>query len=544
MGMMKPLFARRKARIPTRAVGKTLQKVVEGLRDHAVFLLHTDGTIASWNAGAERLVGFTAEEAIGQGAALFFTPEDRERGIPLLELEGAAEKGQAEDKRWHIRRDGSLFWATGSVEAVRDDSGRLQGFVKVMRDDTDRKRLEEAVLARTEELKAQADELLAAGRAKDEFMATLAHELRSPLNSILGWVHILRSTTDAGMASRAAETIERNAKGQAKLIEDLMDMSQNIAGKVRLEARPVELAAIARSVIDVVHVAAEARSIEIRADVSPVASAVMGDPDRLQQVVLNLVTNAIKFTPPGGVVTVHVASDENTGRVVVEDTGRGIAPDLLPFVFDRFRQGGVAMRRRADKGLGLGLAIVRQLVELHGGAVSAHSEGEGQGARFTVTLPLARGAVASEGQAAPGACPWSLEGLRVLVVEDERDSREFYRVALERCGAEVLAAELAAEAFDLLRAHRPHVIVSDIEMAGGDGYDLIARIRALPADQGGATPAAALTAYAGAPERLRALAAGYQMHVAKPVEPAELAGVVATLAGRRATGGAPSGPPA
>src|SRR5688500_5029432 len=435
MSIRSLLHRRRAQRIPTRAVGKTLQRVVEGLRDHAVFLLDVNGTTASWNVGAERLLGYSEADAIGRDGAILFTPEDRERDIPRIEMEAAVEKGIAEDKRWHCRKDGSLLWATGSMEAVRSDAGDLQGFVKVMRDDTERKRLEEVIQARTEELKERADELLAAGRAKDEFMATLAHELRSPLNSILGWVHILRTTPDTALASRAVETIERNAKGQAKMIEDLMDMSQIIAGKVRLDVRHVDLAAVTRHAIDVVHLAAQAKGIELRTEIGAAAAIVAGDQDRLQQVVLNLLTNAVKFTPSPGAITVRVERDDARGWITVEDTGRGIPADLLPFVFDRFRQGAPGPSK-TEKGLGLGLAIVRQLVELHGGTVAAHSEGEGRGARFTVAIPLARGAAATIEEPATDGCPWTLDGLLVLVAEDERDSREFYRVALERCGAE------------------------------------------------------------------------------------------------------------
>ena len=531
---MRRLFRPRGAGIPQRAIGKTLQAVVDGLRDHAVFLLQPDGRIASWNTGAERLLGYAAEEAIGMDGAVLFVPEDRERNIPALEMEAAAEKGIAEDKRWHLRKDGALVWATGSMEPVRDDKGRLIGFAKVMRDDTDRKRLEEEVLAQTADLKLRADELLAAARAKDEFLATVSHELRGPLNSILGWAHILRTNNDAALAARAVETIERNARGQAKLIEDLMDMSRIIAGKVHLEARPVDLNGVAAAAIDVVQIAADARGVALGRDFPALRTVVTGDPDRLQQVVLNLLTNAVKFTPAGGAVDVRVGREGEQGVLSVADTGRGIPPDLLPFVFDRFRQ-GAHERLKGEKGLGLGLAIARQIVELHGGVITAASEGEGRGALFTVKLPLARvSSVAATDTAT--VSPWSLDGLSVVVVEDERDSREFYRVALERAGAAVHAAELAVEGLDLVRERRPDVLVSDIQMPGGDGYDLISRVRALPADEGGETPAVALTAYSSAAERTRALAAGYQMHVAKPVDPGELAAVIATLAGRRAGG--------
>ena len=529
---MKLPFRRRQA-IPSRAIGKTLQRVVEGLRDHAVFLLHPDGRVASWNLGAERLLGYAAAEAIGMDGSAIFVPEDRERGIPAIEMSAAAEKGLAEDKRWHLRKDGSLLWASGSMEAVRDDKGKLLGFVKVMRDDTDRKRLEEEVIAHAADLKARAEELAAAARAKDDFLATVSHELRGPLNSILGWVHILRTTRDDAMAARAMETIERNAKGQAKLIEDLMDMSRIIAGKVHLEVRPVDLNSVAAAALDVVQVAADARGVALRSALAATRTVVTGDPDRLQQVVLNLLTNAVKFTPAGGAVELRVCPQDDMGWVSVADTGRGIPADLLPHVFDRFRQ-GAPEAVKGERGLGLGLAIARQIVELHGGTIDATSAGEGRGATFTVRIPLARVSPVAASDAAEAPSPWSLEGLTVVVVEDERDSREFYRVALERAGASVHAAELADEALELVRRHRPDVLVSDIQMPGGDGYELLARVRALPEGEGADTPAVALTAYSSAIDRTRALAAGFRMHVAKPVDPSELTAVVATLAGRRA----------
>ena len=514
------------------AIGQTLQRVVDGLRDHAIFLIDTDGRIASWNAGAERLLGYAPEEAVGQDAAVVFVPEDRERDLPALELKAAAEKGVAEDKRWHQRKDGSLLWASGSVEPVRDDAGRLLGFVKVMRDDTDRKRLEEALAAHVEDLKVKADDLLAAAQAKDTFLATVSHELRGPLNSILGWARILRTTDEEALRERAADTIERNSRGLAKLIEDLMDMSRIVAGKVHLEERLVDLNTIASGAREVVHVAAQAKEIDLRAEAGGGRSMVTGDPDRLQQVALNLLTNAIKFTPRGGTVAVRVREEDGHAVLTVSDTGRGIAPDLLPFVFDRFRQ-GAQDRLKGDKGLGLGLAIARQLVELHGGTIDVRSEGEGKGATFRVRLPLAREAETDANVAAAAAARWSLEGVTVVVVEDERDSREFYRVTLEHEGALVHAAELADEGFELVRRLRPDVLITDIQMPGGDGYELIARVRALPVGEGGDTAAAALTAYSSAGERMRALQAGFQMHIPKPVDPDELAAVGATRAGRR-----------
>ena len=835
--------------------GELFRLMVGSVRDYAIFAISPEGRIGSWNAGAELIFGYQEEEAVGQGADIIFTPEDRERGAPEEELRKAAEEGRAEDERWHLRRDGTRFWASGMVTPLRDREGNLRGFVKVARDQTkrklavetrlrlaaiielsddaiiskdltgqitswnagaerifgyteaeavgqpitiiippelreeeedilrrlrageriehfetvrvnkqgqrlsvslsispikdaegliigaskiarditERKRAEEERLrllenerrARMEAEAAQrraaflaesgtvlsssldyqttvanvarmvvpdladwcrvdlldekgsirrlavahadpskvewadelerrypadpeaergvphvlrtgeselytdiSDEMLAqaakddehlrimrevgftsamivpltargrtvgaislisaesgrhygpedlafaeelarrcalaidnarlfgeaqaarqsaeqANRTKDEFLATLSHELRTPLTSILGWARMLTTTQlDSENTARALESIERNARAQGRLIDDILDVSRIITGKLRLDVRPVDLASVIEGAVESVRPAAEAKRIRLQRVLDTGPQVVSGDPERLQQVVWNLLSNAIKFTPKGGRVQVRLERINSHVEIVVSDTGRGISPDVLPHVFERFLQADSSTTRE-HSGLGLGLAIVRHLAELHGGTVRAESAGEGQGATFTVDLPLmiARppqpAVVRDEERVHPTAdtgerlvCPPELEGLHVLFVDDEEDARALLTTILESCGARVTAVGSAREALDELGREKFDVLLSDIGMPGEDGYWLIKRVRKLPPERGGRTPAAALTAYARAKDRLRVLRSGYQMHVPKPVEPAELVAVVANLAGR------------
>lgn len=388
-----------------------------------------------------------------------------------------------------------------------------------------------------------------ASRLKDDFLATVSHELRTPLNAILGWSRMLRTNRfDAETASHALETIERNARAQAQLIEDLLDVSRIITGKLRLDIRPVEPVAVINAAIDAVRPAADAKHVRIEAVLDPRAGVVSGDPDRLQQVLWNLLSNAIKFTPKDGSVQIRLERVNSHVEITVGDTGQGITPEFLPFVFDRFRQAGSTLTR-AHGGLGLGLAIVRHLVEMHGGTVRAESEGENRGATFTVTLPLR--AIHHQEQEVPEPqhlepsvttpdlafnCPPDLKGVRVLVVDDEEDARKLLTAVLEQCDASIRTCASVAEALDEIKEWEPDVLVSDIEMPGEDGYALVRKVRELEAEQGGQLPAVALTAHARVEDRMRVLSSGYQMHVSKPVEPAELAVVIASLAGRAAKG--------
>jgi CheY-like chemotaxis protein/nitrogen-specific signal transduction histidine kinase len=402
-------------------------------------------------------------------------------------------------------------------------------------------RTKDELLMREQTIRAEAE---AANRAKDEFLSVLSHELRTPLNAILGWSAMLRQRTmSQDKVLRALETIERNAKSQAQLIEDILDISRIITGKLRLQVRRVNLVPVIESAIESVRLAAEAKSIRLQSVLDSQAGLLLGDANRLQQVVWNLLSNALKFTPKDGRVEIRLERVNSHAEITVSDTGPGISSDFLPFVFDRFRQHD-SSTTRSYGGLGLGLAIVRQLVELHGGTVTVVSPGIGQGTTFTVTLP-AMIIPQPPGDPEPlnsivetkprvEASP-TLEGLQILVVDDEADALELLSTILQNNGAEVIAVASVKQALTILETatdRSPDVLVSDIGMPDEDGYSLIRKLRQLEAQRGGKLPAIALTAYAASDDRRQALLAGFQMHLTKPVDAAELVAVVASLTGR------------
>jgi signal transduction histidine kinase/CheY-like chemotaxis protein len=410
-----------------------------------------------------------------------------------------------------------------------------------IRDITDRKRAEEERRLLLESAQAARAEADAANGIKDEFLATLSHELRTPLTSILGWSHLLTNgKLDARESKRAIETIARNAYAQKQLVDELLDISRIITGKLRLDVRPVELGPIIEAVIDSVRPAADARNIQLQTTIEPCLNPIAADAGRLQQVIWNLLSNAIKFTPEGGRVQARLGRCDSHLEITISDSGLGIAPDLLLHVFDRFRQFD-SSTTRTHGGLGLGLAIVRQLVELHGGTVTAESPGEGKGSTFKVILPersVPREPGNSGQQHQPvitGKVPTnqeaSLKGLKVLVVDDERDTRELISAVLLVGGAKVISVTSAFEALRELSRKRFDVLLCDIGMPEMDGYALIRKIRQRSARLGGGIPAAAITAYAGIEDHDRVLAAGYQVHIPKPIVPAELVTAVASLAG-------------
>jgi signal transduction histidine kinase/ActR/RegA family two-component response regulator len=424
--------------------------------------------------------------------------------------------------------------------AIAMDNARLyQGAQQTLKE-------REALLERERKARQESE---IASRAKDEFLGLLSHELRTPLNAILGWTRMLSTgRLDPEAVTRGIETIDRNAKLQARLIEDMLDVSRIISGKLRLDAQPVDLTTVVNAAVDTLRPAADAKDIRIQVVLDFGAGVVLGDPVRLQQVIWNLLANAIKFTPKHGRVQVQLERVNSHLEVTVSDTGPGVAEEFLPFVFDRFRQADSTISRHHG-GLGLGLAIVRHLVELHGGTVKAGNRGDEPGAVFSVLLPLMvvrkpTGPPAEEtARVHPGMsghlpfdCPPALEGLNVLAVDDEPDARELLAMVLRQCGANVTTCGSAAEALAELERHTPDVLVSDIGMPGEDGYYLIRKVRALDPDRGGRIPAVALTAYARAEDRMQALSAGYSMHVPKPVEPAELAVVIASLTRRARPG--------
>jgi len=631
--------------------------VENDIKDYAIFLTDTDSRVINWNRGAERILGYREDEVIGQSAFIFFTPEDRAAKEPEKEMETAMTNGRAEDERFHLRRDQSRFWASGILTPVRDDAGTLIGFIKVMRDMTERRKLEEErdrfftlsmdmlcivhlegyflrtnpafervlgysaeelqhrrvfdllhpddreaaikeyaklrtgeptrslenrclcksgeykwvawsyypvpeeklgfgvgrdisnIRRMTEALQLHAGKLEQANRVKDEFLATLSHELRTPLTSVLGWSRLLRlGKLSKADQDRALAIVERNAQAQSKLIEDLLDVSRIITGKLRIEFQPIQFAAVVKDVIDEFRPAAEAKSIDIVVDVDDNVGPVLGDPTRMKQVVGNLLSNAIKFTNEGGRIDIKLERVDERAQLRIQDNGIGIDPAVLPHIFERFKQAD-SSNVRAHSGLGLGLAIVQHLVREHSGSVKAESAGVGKGATFTVDFPLGPSEVAAESvdlfsTTAPRdwkrgnnpVAPCTLDGINVLVVEDEPDTRDLLTTILQECGAQVAAVGSARDALTFIERELPNVLLSDISMSGESGYDLIRKVRALPPEKGGNIPAVALTAYAGAVDRRRALLAGFHVHLAKPVEPDELLAVIGSL-GRTTSAG-------
>jgi len=403
----------------------------------------------------------------------------------------------------------------------------------------------EELLRREQQARAAAE---AANRAKDEFLAVLSHELRTPLNAVYGWARLLQAgQVRDEQAERALDAIVRNANAQVQLIDDLLDVSRVVSGKMRLDIRPVDLRTVIEGALDAVRPAAEAKAIRLQSVLDPRAAPITGDSGRLQQVIWNLLMNAVKFTPKGGRVQVHLQRVNSHVEIIVSDTGPGIAPDVLPFIFERFTQAD-SSSTRAHSGLGLGLALVKHLVELHGGSVDAQSPGEGKGATFVVRLPLTiaeipaglRPRLHPTASTIEGLLPGPrLDGLRVLVVDDDPDALNLASAILTDAGAEVRTCLSAPEALAVLQQWRPHVLVSDIEMPGEDGYSLIRKVRALDSEHGGKTPAVALTAYGRIQDRMLSLTAGYSMHVPKPVDPGELTTIIASVAARPPHAGMP-----
>ena len=510
--------------------------------------------VTSWNFGAERIFGYSAEEMIGTSIMRLIPPDRLEEETEIL---SRIRRGQRLDPFETVRlaKDGRRLQLSMTISPIMDASGHVIGASKVARDITERKKAEEALKKAMEEAEtANRERLLLldserearsqaeqASRMKDEFLATLSHELRTPLNAVLGWANILRLGKRQGEELiQGLDIIERNARIQAKIIEDLLDMSRIISGKVRLDAQWIELAAVLNESIETLRSTAQAKGVRLQAMLDLFAGPIFGDPSRLQQVFWNLLNNAIKFTPKDGKVEVLLKRAGTEVEVSVVDTGEGIAPGLLPYVFDRFQQGDASTTRRHG-GLGLGLAIVKELVELHGGTVRVESEGLGKGATFTVRLPLtaAYSEPDKEDQlpeaVLPGNQPLpevSLANIRVLVVDDEIDARDLVKMLLEMAGATVSTADSASEAMEHILATRPDVLVCDIGMQDEDGYSLIRRLRALEKKEEGALPAIALSAYARSEDRTKAIRSGFQNHLAKPVEPAELLAIVSSLAGR------------
>src|SRR5689334_4123526 len=500
------------------------RRLFEAARDGILILDAVTLKITDVNPFMTELLGYSQAEFLGKELweiGLFSDKEASQKAFKELQRTGYLryEDLPLQDTNGRLR----------DVEFVSNvyEEDSYQVIQCNIRDITDRKRAEKErtlLLAAAQSARAEAD---SANSVKDEFLATLSHELRTPLTSILGWSHLLTGgKLDKQQTVSAIETIARNARAQGRLIDELLDISRITTGKLCLDLRSVKLAPLIQAVVDDVRPAADGRRINLEAAFDSNVGPILGDPDRLQQIVWNLLTNAIKFTPKRGDVQVRLERNDSYALITVSDTGQGIATELLPHVFERFRQAD-SSNTRSNGGLGLGLSIVRQLVELHRGMVTAESSGENAGTTFRVMLPLPNvpevpNAAEKTERNSSTTAQHLLSGLRVLVVDDEQDTRELVAALLTTCGAEVVSVSSATEALDQMKRQRFDLLISDIGMSEMNGYDLIGRIRQLCEEHGGRTPAMALTAYAGIDDRKRALAAGYEMHIPKPFVAAEL----------------------
>lgn len=510
------LLAEERAR---RQAAEEFKRLVESVEDYAIFMLDRKGRITSWNVGAERIKRYSQDEVLGRHFSIFYPPEQVAAGTPDELLRQAARDGRAEAEGWRVRKDGTRFWANCVVTALHDDGGHVEGFAKVTRDLTLRRAAEEAQRIRREEAER-------VSRLKDEFLATVSHELRTPLNVMLGEIFRLRTgTLQPDQVTKALDSLQRNTRLQVRLVEDLLDTSAVITGKLRLDMRPVDLGGVLREAIDTVRPAANAKHIALRVSFGATVERISGDRDRLQQIFWNVLSNAIKFTPRGGRVDVELDRVGTQVEVRVTDTGIGIAPEFMPRVFQRFSQAD-ATTTREHMGLGLGLALARHFVEAHGGELEAQSAGTGMGSTFTVRFPVPAVLDVSAIVAPPDI---RLDGIRVLLVDDQADARASVSAILSMFGAEVATADSVPRALDLLKALKPNVLLADIAMPDQDGYELIRQIRAAEDPELRAIAAAALTAFSSTQDRFRILSAGYHLHMPKPAEPAELAAAVAQL---------------
>jgi len=510
--------------------------------DDAIISKTLDGVITSWNGAAERVFGWTAAEAIGQHITLIIPEEYREEEAGVL---SRLRRGDRIDHFETVRqrKDGQLLDVSITVSPIRDGRGTIVGASKVARDISAQRILDQARQALLEREQVARTEAEALNRSKDQFLATLSHELRTPLNAIYGWARMLEGGgLDPAAMRNATQAILRNSKIQVQLIEDLFDVSRVITGNMRLDVRPMNVFAPLEAALDTVRPAAAAKGIRLDTALDPRATPIMGDPGRIQQVVWNLLVNAVKFTPNGGRVQLSLRRVNSYIQITVSDTGEGIAPDQVAHLFERFRQADTGPTRR-HTGLGIGLSLVKHLVELHGGTVSGMSAGLGQGSTFTVQLPVSVVQEPPPSRPRPeprpvedpdigSVKPISLRDVHVLVVDDDEESRELASLVLTDAGAETRTAPSAREAMALLEEWPPDVLVSDLEMPEEDGFSLLRRARRAAMLRSRKLPALALTAYGRSEDRVRVLAAGFNLHLAKPADPTELVLAVASLVGR------------
>jgi PAS domain S-box-containing protein len=539
----------RKAEQEVREREAWLKTVMSSIGD-AVITTDLQERVTLINPVAQEMLGWSEAEAEGRPLTEVFriiNDQTRQQSeSPVLKVLREGSSALLASYALLVTRDERETPVDGSAAPIKDERGNVIGVVLTFRDVAERKRIERArerLLVYEQEARREAEvarrRAEEASRAKDEFLATVSHELRTPLNHMLGWITMLRSgKLQSEKTQKAFDTIERNVRTQGRLIDDLLDVSRIISGKLLIEPSRIEITTVVEAAAESIGPSAEDKGVNFKTTLAPEAGKVLGDPDRLLQAIWNLLSNAVKFTPEGGNIELRLTRVNSQIEIAVIDDGQGISPDFLPHVFDRFRQQD-ATTARQHGGLGLGLAIVRHLAELHGGSVRVESEGEGRGATFTITLPVAADHAAPSGKARGSSIisesytklP-SLDGVRILLVDDLAEARELITFALVNKGAEVRTADSAIEGLSVLGEWRPDVILSDIAMPSEDGYAFIRKVRKLSVEKGGKIPAAALTAYVGSKERLKSIEAGYQAYITKPVEWSELIMIVASLAGK------------
>lgn len=503
--------------------------LIENVRDYAIFILDPDGYALTWNVGVGRLLGYEEHEFVRLHFRSLFRADDQDGA--RREMENAAANGRSEDERWHVRKDGTERWISGVLTALRDPAGELRGFAKVMRDSTAQRAAtleREELLQREFRSRQQAEE---ANRTKDAFLAMLSHELRTPLNAMLGWTRMLSTGQLADAQVRRAITIvERNAQAQAQLVAELLDVSRISTGKLQLQLQSVAIDQVIETAVESLRQLALAKDIVITTRLGEGSSSIDGDPDRLQQVMFNVLSNAIKFTPPRGAIDVELASHADAAQITVRDTGKGIAPDLLPHIFDQFQQG--ERGEAPTSGLGLGLAIARHIIELHRGTIEARSDGHGQGATFIVRLPRTAGsAIEPTSNLEPAVVkhPANLRGKTALIVGDAHEDRRLTAHVLQSCGMRVLTADSVPAAAAILSAESVDVIVTELRMSGeSDGLDFIRDLRD-DNRPGMRVPAVAVTDKGKLDDRARALTSGYDLHIERPINPSHLIDAVSAV---------------
>ncbi len=499
---------------PLRDSDEQYRLLMENVKDYAIFLMDPSGNVASWNAGAERILGWKEAEIVGKPFALIFTPGDAEQGQPEHELKVAREKGRAEDERWHVRKDGTRLWASGVVTPLWDEAGRLRGFAKVLRDITERKRTEE--------------ELAEANRRKDEFLAMLGHELRNPLAPILNTLHALRQDKAATPAQQqAVGMIDRQVRQLVRLVDDLLDVSRITRGKIHLRKERAQLSTVVNHAVETARPFINARRHHLAVSLPAESVWLEADPARLAQVFANLLNNAAKYTEPGGHIWLTAQREGNEAVVRVKDTGIGILAEMLPRIFDLFTQADRSLDR-AQGGLGIGLTLVRSLVQMHEGTVTAVSEGFGKGSEFVVRLPVVPEVGGLKPEAPAKVPEKERRPLRLLVVEDNVDTAESLAMLLRLYGHDVKVSHTGPAALQAVPVHRPDVVLLDLGLPGMDGYEVARRLR----EQGEfeKVPLLAMTGYGQEADRERTKEAGFNHHLVKPIDPEKLQDLLVTLA--------------